>query len=576
MSPLGPTFICHTDGASRGNPGPAAAGVVVLDGSGRERKTVSVFLGEATNNVAEYLALGEALKAVAEICREDGVAPSRASVILKTDSQLAAKQIAGEYKVKNAGLAPLLSDFREAAATFYRVQVSYVPRELDPRADRLANQTLDRELKGAGKVAPPRAGSAPERTGPERAGPSRYSRLTHLECSRCGRHYEPRELLGPCPSCDGPLLARYDVRGLVWPPGAAPEVRRGGQADFARSLGEPGLSPENNSMWRYHELLPVTAPQYVVSLGEGLTPLVALPGLEREAGVGRLFVKDERLNPTGTFKCRGASAAVSRLVELGVDRCAIPTAGNAGSAFAAYTARAGMRFLTAMPEDTPEAIRSECEAYGAKIEMVKGLLTDAARYIRERSKTEGWFSASTFDEPYRVEGKKTIGLEILEEFGGTWPDAILCPVGGGVALVAIWKAAQELSAAGIGGRPPRLFAIQAAGCAPVVKAFVEGRDETEPFPNAQTVAAGLRVPAPKAGFLVLRALRETGGGAVAVPDEETLKAARRLRRSEGLNFCPEGAAAVAALAEIARRGWLEGCRNVVIVNTGTGLKYPLL
>lgn len=344
-------------------------------------------------------------------------------------------------------------------------------------------------------------------------------------------------------------------------------------------------------MWRYHELLPVTAPQYVVSLGEGLTPLVALGGLERRLRIGRVLVKDDRLNPTGTFKSRGASAAVSRLVELGVERCAIPTQGNAGSAFAAYAARAGLRFLTAMPEDTPAAIRAECEAYGAEVVTVKGLLPDAGRYVRERAAAEGWYVASTFDEPYRAEGKKTIALELFEALGSRWPDAIVFPVGGGVALIGAWKAAQELAAAGVagaleagsgaaraaGGRPklPRLFAVQAAGCAPVVKAFNEGREETEPFANAETVAAGLRVPSPKAGFLILRALRASGGAAVAVPDEIILRTVGELRREEGLNFCPEGAAAVAALAELTRRGWLEGCREVVVVNTGTGLKYPL-
>jgi len=568
----GAVLTCHIDGASRGNPGPAGAGVVVYDGSGRERRAAGIYLGETTNNVAEYLALIEALRAASDICREDGLERDRTSVVIRTDSQLVARQVSGEYRVKSQALAPLLGDFRREAGGFYRVSVLHVPREQNRRADELANQAID-DAFGRGK-----SGASP-----------RYSRLSHLECSRCERRLDPAEPHGPCPACGAPLLARYDLAGLVWPP-------RGNDC----SLGNPGQCPEHNSMWRYHELLPVTAPQYVVSLGEGLTPLVAMGGLERELGLGRVLVKDDRLNPTGTFKSRGASAAVSRLVELGIEKCAIPTQGNAGSAFAAYSARAGLRFLTAMPEDTPAAIRAECEAYGAEVVTVKGLLPDAGRYVRERAAAEGWYVASTFDEPYRAEGKKTIALELFEAFGSRWPDAIVFPVGGGVGLVGAWKAAQELATAGVAGaaeprsgatgaagpgsgasgttdgrpRLPRLFAVQAAGCAPVVKAYGEGRDETEPFANAETVAAGLRVPSPKAGFLILRALRASGGAAVAVPDEVILRTVVKLRREEGLNFCPEGAAAVAALPELARRGWLDGCREVVVVSTGTGLKYP--
>lgn len=549
MSQTGPTLTCHSDGASRGNPGPAGAGVVVLDESGRERRAISTSLGEATNNVAEYLALQAALEAAAAVCQEDGLDLARVSVVVKTDSELIAKQVSGEYQVKSPDLAPLLRQFREMAARFYRVQVTHIPREQNSRADKLASQAAG--ASSGTSSAPGRANGSPARP---------YSRLNHLVCSRCGHTYEPSKPHGACPSCNGVLLAKYDLKGLVWPPA-------NGDASFAGR-------PEQDSMWRYHEVMPVTAPQYVVSLGEGLTPLIPLPALERELGLGRVFLKDERLNPTGTFKARGASAAVSKLVELGLSSCAIPTQGNAGSAFAAYSARAGLRFMTAMPSDTPPVIRTECGSYGAEVETVNGLLPDAARLVRERSATEGFFVASTFDEPYRAEGKKTIALELLEAFGNRWPDAILFPVGGGVALVGAWKAAQEMAEIGLGGKPPRLFAIQAEGCAPVVKAFVAERDETELFPNAATQAAGLRVPSPKAGYLILKAIRATGGGAVAVPDDVTLRAADDLRRTEGLNICPEGAAAVAAVRECARRGWLDGCRDVVVVNTGTGLKYP--
>lgn len=560
------TYICHCDGASRGNPGPAGAGVVVLDESGRERRAISRFLGETTNNVAEYLALKTALETAEDVCREDRVNPARVALVLKTDSELVARQVAGDYKVKSPGLAPLLGEFLEAARRFHRVEVVHVPREENARADRLAGRAVDDRGDDRGNERPTgdRGDGRPTGGGAGAGTARRYSLLDHLECSRCGQRYDAGTAHGACPSCGGPLLARYDLQAVAWPPEPG---------DAMWSAG--GLrDPEHGSMWRYHELLPVTGPQYVVSLGEGLTPLIPLSAMERRLGLGRVFVKDESANPTGTFKARGASAAVSRLVELGLERCAVPTAGNAGSAFAAYCARAGLEFLAAMPEDTPRVIRTECEAYGAQVKTVPGLLTDAARFVRERAEAEGWFVASTFDEPYRVEGKKTIALEIFEAFGSRWPDAVVMPVGGGVALIAAWKAAEELAGARVGGKPPRLFAVQAAGCAPVVEAFAAGRDETQPFPAASTVAAGLRVPAPKAGFLILRALRATGGGAVAVSDEDILRTADDLRRSEGLNFCPEGAAAIAALVDIAGRGWLDGCREVVVVNTGTGLKYP--
>lgn len=585
---MSPSLTCHSDGASRGNPGPAGAGVIVADESGRERRAVSVYLGEVTNNVAEYLALQEALKAAAAVCREDSLDESRTTVSVRTDSQLIAKQVTGEYKVKSEDLQPLKQAFRDLARRFYHVEVVYVPREKNERADRLANEAIDRATRALGTAGPagsPRPGACPgsgpavraavgtepglftTATAEPTAKTAAYSRFTDLECSRCGRRYDPAERLGPCPACDGPLLARYDLEGLVWPP-EQPAARPGPSPGLALA----GRRPEHNSMWRYHELLPVTSPQYVVSLGEGMTPLVSLPGVEREIGLARVFAKDEGMNPTATFKARGASAAVSRSVELGIDRCALPTAGNAGAAFAAYTARAGIEFLTAMPEDTPETIAAECQGYGATVVAVPGLLPDAARYVRERA-GEGWFVASTFDEPYRVEGKKTIALEIFEAFGSRWPDAIVFPVGGGVGLIGAWKAATELAAAGVATKFPKLFAVQAASCSPVAKAFSEGGEETEPFPNARTVAVGLRVPAPKAGFLMLKALRVTGGAAVAVPDEEILRVADKLRRTEGVNFCPEGAAAVAALPEIARRGWFEDCREVVVVNTGSGLIY---
>lgn len=564
------TLTCHTDGASRGNPGPAAAGVVVLDDRGRERRAVSVFLGVTTNNAAEYLALHEALKAAADVCREDGLDPASVSVVIRTDSQLVARQVSGEYRMKSPDLLPLLEEFRRLARAFGRVEVTYLPREKNRRADALASEALDGP-GGNGGGGPPvgrgrDSGSGPRRgrsadTGGGRRAP--FSRLTHLECSRCGHRHEPSGPPGPCGSCGGPLLARYDLRGLEWPP-------------------ESEVRPESASLWRYHELLPVESPEKVVSLGEGLTPLVPLarPPASPEGGAALppVFLKDEGRNPTGTFKARGASVAVSRLLELGVDRCALPTAGNAGSAFAAYCARAGIGLLAVMPEDAPAAVRAECEAYGAEVRLVPGLLPDAARHAAEAVRRgregggEAWSLAATFAEPFRLEGKKTIAFELFEAFGGRFPDALVCPVGGGVALVGAWKAASELIAAGLTAKAPRLFAVQAAGCAPVVRAFDAGHEETRPFAGARTVAAGLRVPEPAGGFLVLRALRSTGGGAVAVTDENILRTAGELRRTEGLDLGPEAVAAVAALPELGRRGWLLGCREVVVLATGSGLK----
>lgn len=561
-------LIGHTDGASRGNPGPAGAGVVITDEGGREREAAALFLGRVTNNVAEYRALGEAVRLAAEVCRRDGVAPAQCHLVIYTDSQLMARQVSGEYQMKSPDLKPLLAAFRREAASFAEVRVVHVPREKNTRADELANRAID-QATGQANRAIDQAAKA-----------SAFSRLSHLECSRCGQAHpagrgpapgavDPDSAAvapppGVCPACGAPLLARYRLDGLVWPPRPA-------------ATGSAAVSPA--SMWRYHELLPVESPGRVLSLGEGGTPLLPLDagrlGLtDGPLGRARLWLKDEGRNPTGTFKARGAAACVSRLVELGWSRLAIPTAGNAGSAFAAYAARAGLPLTVAMPADTPAAIRAECAEYGAEVHPVDGLLPDAARYLRQRAGTDT-FIASTFDEPWRVEGKKTIGFELFEGFGGRWPDAVLCPVGGGVALVAIWKAAEELAAAGVAGASPmpKLFAIQAEGCSPVVRAYAAGRDETEPCAGADTVAVGLRVPAPKAGFLVLRALRQTGGAAVAVSDREILDSADRMRRSAGLDLAPEGAAASAGLTRLAASGALEGCADIVVLNTGTGMKY---
>ena len=547
-------LVGYADGASRGNPGPAGAGAAVYDESGRERRAVALYLGIATNNGAEYRALHEVLRAAAEVCGEDGLDPAATSVTVYTDSQLMARQISGEYRVKSSDLQPLVQVYRDLARPFGRVEVCEVPRERNRRADALANEAIDAQ-------GPQHSAGRPSRAATTTVPPS-YSRLTYLECAECGERQDPAGVHSTCPSCRGPLLARYNLEGLTWPP-----------VTPSRDPLSPGLGPEANSMWRYHELLPVISPANVVSLGEGRTPIVPVEGSGFGAGVARVFIKDEGANPTATFKARGASAAVSRLVELGARRCAMPTAGNAGSAFAAYCARAGVEFLTAMPEDTPETIRLECESYGASVETVPAFLPDAARHLGART-GEGWYRAATFEEPYRLEGKKTIGFELFEAFGGRWPEAVVFPVGGGVALIGVWKAAIELAAAGLSSGFPRLFAVQAEGCSPVVRAFDEGAEKTRPFEGVRTVAAGLRVPAPKAGALILRALKDSAGGAIAVGDEAILATAAQLRRLSGLDLCPEGAAAVAALPAITGRGQLEGCGEIVVINTGSGIKYP--
>jgi threonine synthase len=385
----------------------------------------------------------------------------------------------------------------------------------------------------------------------------RYSSLSHLECSRCGTRYESGELQGTC-ACGAPLLARYDltaVAGQVSP------------ADIA------GREP---SLWRYHELLPVSGPEFVVSFGEGMTPLLPLPRLGRALGLPRLLIKDEGPLPTASFKARGAAVGVSRAAELGAAGVAMPTNGNAGAAWAAFCARAGLPFLVAMPADAPQITRSECVVAGAETYVVDGLINDAGRMLAPVvAQRPGWQDVSTLKEPYRLEGKKTIGLEIIEQLGWRVPDVIVCPVGGGVGLIGIWKVLAELAELGwIGARRPRLVAVQAAGCAPVVTAFEAGADVTEPWPQARTCAFGLTVPAPLGGFLVLRAIRETSGCAVAVSDEDLLAALAQAARAEGTWICPEGAACLAAVAQLRESGWLAETDEVVVLNTGAGLKYP--
>jgi threonine synthase len=330
-------------------------------------------------------------------------------------------------------------------------------------------------------------------------------------------------------------------------------------------------------MWRWFELLPVTDASNVVTLGEGSTPLLPAARLASELGVRQLYVKEEGLNPTGSFKARGISAAVSKAKELGVQRVAIPSAGNAAGALAAYGARAGMEVWAFMPEDTPETIKREAFVYGANVNLVRGLINDAGRIVRENTEAFGWFDVSTLKEPYRAEGKKTMGLELAEQLDWNLPDALIYPTGGGTGIVGMWKAFDELEALGwIDSKRPRMISVQAEGCAPIVRAFQEGKRTAETWTNATTIAPGIRVPAAVADYLILDAVNDSGGTAVAVSDEEILASMSQMARLEGIFAAPEGAATLAGYKKLLSSGVLKPDESVVLFNTGTGLKTPEL
>ena len=383
------------------------------------------------------------------------------------------------------------------------------------------------------------------------------SALTHLECSRTGERYDADVVQG-LSRAGAPLLACYDTE-------------RAG-----RTLTKQALAGRPSTLWRYREMLPVRNGDHVVTLGEGMTPLIDLPRYGARVGLPRLLMKDEGLVPTGSFKARGAAVGVSRAAELGVTGIAMPTNGNAGSAWATYAARAGMRSLIAMPVGAPPITRAECEIAGAELYLVDGLIGDAGKLIAAAvAEREGYHDVSTLKEPYRIEGKKTMGYEIVEQLSWKPPDAILYPTGGGVGLIGIFKALREMQQLGwIGDRLPKLIAVQAEGCAPIVRAFRAGADESEPFPAAHTVAFGITVPKALGDFLVLRAVRATGGTAVAVSDEALLAEQHQLAADEGAFICPEGGACLAAVRHLREGGFLSSADQVVILNTGAGLKYP--
>lgn len=380
------------------------------------------------------------------------------------------------------------------------------------------------------------------------------STLTQLKCSRCQRAHTADRLQNLC-SCGGPLLAEYDLK------------------EAGRTMTLASLAGRRRDVWRYAEVLPGRARE-AVCLGEGGTPLLRLKCLGEELGCAQLFLKDEALNPTGSFKARGLALAVSQARALGARKLAIPTAGNAGGALAAYASRAGLEAYVLMPKDSPRANRLECEAHGAHLILVEGLINECGRLLAERREREGWFDVSTLKEPYRVEGKKTLGYELYEQFGGRLPDAILYPTGGGVGLIGMWKAFGEMEKLGwVGPERPKMIVVQATGCAPIVRAFEQRRKESEPWKNPQTIAAGLRVPKALGDFLVLDAVYRSRGAAVAVDDDEILAALRRLARREGIFACPEGAATVAALPKLLERGILSPGDNIILFNTGSGMKY---
>jgi threonine synthase len=380
-------------------------------------------------------------------------------------------------------------------------------------------------------------------------------KATHLECSLCHNRLDAGAVANLC-TCGGPLLVRYDLEKI--------------RHRWKRREVANGPS----SMWRYAPLLP-PANESIVTLGEGWTPLVRTERLGARIGADELWVKDEGLNPTASFKARGLACAVSMCVELGIRKVAIPSAGNAASAMAAYAAAAGIEAHIFMPRDVPQANYLECMAYGAHVTLVDGLISDCGRMVAERGPAEGWFDVSTLKEPYRIEGKKTMGYEVAEQLDWELPDAIFYPTGGGVGLIGMWKAFEEMEKLGwIGGRRPKMIAVQAEGCQPVVRAFEENEPRSRFWEDAHTVAAGLRVPKPLGDFLVLEAVRQSGGTAIAVSDDALMEAGVRLAADEGIYAAPEGAACVAALEKLLVSGFLKRSDRIVLYNTGSGLKYP--
>ena len=373
------------------------------------------------------------------------------------------------------------------------------------------------------------------------------AKIAYLECTKCGEHLSGERPQTVCPKDGGSLYVRYDL------------------AKLRRKFSRKALAGRPATMWRYAEVLPDVTP---VSLGEGFTPM--LPSREHSG----VFIKDEGLNPTGSFKARGLCAAVTMAKAYGLKKLAVPSAGNAASALAAYAAAAGIEAHIFMPKDVPQANLVECKAYGAHVTLVKGLISDCARMVGERKQAEGWFDISTLKEPFRVEGKKTMGYEVAEQLGWELPEAIIYPTGGGVGMIGMWKAFEEMEELGwVGPKRPKMIAVQSSGCAPLPKAWDEGKTVSEAWLDAHTVAAGLRVPKAYADYIILDILKQSRGTAVAVTDEQILDALREWASVEGVFAAPEGAAALAAYRKLRASGFLKKRDRVVLFNTGSGLKY---
>lgn len=385
-----------------------------------------------------------------------------------------------------------------------------------------------------------------------------YSYISHLYCPKCRSTFNHADVQNVC-NCGSPLLVSYDLESIKNEVDRSELVKR-----------------RTQSLWRYHELLPLNDENHIVSLGEGMTPVLQMPSMGESMDIANLYMKDEGIIPTGTFKARGAAVGISKAKELGVTHLAMPTNGNAGAAWAQYAARAQITSTIVMPVEAPKITRNECSLAGADVYLVNGLISDAGQIVQTAVKEQGLYDVSTLREPYRIEGKKTMGLEIAEQFGWEVPDVILYPTGGGVGLIGIFKALKELQTLGWidQQKMPRLVAVQAEGCAPIVKAWEEGKRESEFWKDSETVAFGINVPKALGDFLVLDALDDTAGCAVAVSDQEVTYEQALISQQEGAFICPEGAAAFAAARKLRESDWIKANEKVVVLNTGAGIKYP--
>lgn len=382
------------------------------------------------------------------------------------------------------------------------------------------------------------------------------SYLSHLECGYCVKIYESNKIWNLCTDCGKPLLARYDIDKC--------------KLNFTKSV----LANRRKTLWRYKEMLPVYNEKYILTMGEGFTPLIKAERLSAEINFENLYIKEEGLNPTTSFKARGLCVAISKAHELGVKEVSIPSAGNAAGAMSAYASLAGMRSFVYMPKDVPQPFITECSALGAEVTLIDGLITDCGKAAALDVKKHGRFDVSTLKEPYRIEGKKTMGYEIAEQFNWGLPDVIIYPTGGGTGLVGMWKAFDEMEKLGwINSKRPRMVSVQSTGCAPIVKAFNDGSEFAEPWKDAATKADGLRVPAAVGDFLILRALRESNGTALSVTDEQMIDAVKLIGRTQGLFVSPEGGATLAAFIKLQSSGWIKPNEKVVLFNTGSGHKY---